>query len=212
MIWSTPMWNLYHTLSEKCEDNIEKRQKVYLLIQKLSVAIPCGICKIHAVSYLFKEKKPIVFESRDNFNNFFYDFHNQVKKTRNLSLESKDVLEKYKSMDLNKMYREVLEMLILFGMPDDFTKKINDLYLENFSNLEGGVDINREYVKDPHNKKRILKRLGIKTKTINKKDLEITTEEKETKKKDTLSTLKSMLIVGGGLLMGKSKGIFKKNS
>ena len=70
-------------------------------------------------------------------------------------------------MDLNKMYREVLEMLILFGMPDDFTKKINDLYLESFSNLEGGVDINREYVKDPHNKKRILKRLGIKTKTIN---------------------------------------------
>ena len=212
MIWSTPMWNLYHTLSEKCEDEVEKRRKVYLLIQKLSIGIPCAICKIHACNYLFKEKKNSVFESKDNFKNFFYKFHNEVKKTRNLDLEGIDVLEKYKSMDLNKIYREVLEMLVLFGMSDEFTKKINELYLESFNDLEGGVGINSEYFKESSNTNRILKRLGIKTKKISEKDLNIDTQQKDKNKNKTLSTLKSLLLVGGGLLASKSNKIFKKNN
>ena len=27
MIWSTPMWNLYHTMCEKCDDDTEKLKK-----------------------------------------------------------------------------------------------------------------------------------------------------------------------------------------
>jgi hypothetical protein len=215
MIWSTPMWNLYHTLCEKCEDSKEKRQKVYELIQKLSIAIPCGICKVHAVSYLNTKKKNSIFKSREAFKMFFYDFHNDVKKTRKLSLEPEKVLDNYKSMDLNLIYREVIEMLILFGMPNDFTTKINDLYIESFDNLEGAKNINREYVKDPHNTKRILTRLGIKTKKINKKHIDpmdktSNSKTKECNSKPTFGNTLKLLLVGGGLLATKSKKIFKK--
>jgi hypothetical protein len=234
MIWSTPMWNLYHTMCEKCDDDSEKRKKLYELMQYLSYAIPCGMCKVHASSYLHKNKKNSVVLSKKNFKMFFYTFHNSVKETRKLKLESTDVLDKYKTMNLNDIYIDVIKMLVLFGMKDNYTTKINSLYLEIFGTggeYRGAGEINEAYVKDTNNRQKILDKLGVKTRKINKKDIDGSLDKKIESNKSIDGSLdkkiksnsinnksrsvntkpnilmNSLLLVGGGLLVSR----FKKN-
>jgi len=235
MIWSTPMWNLYHTMCEKCEDDTEKLKKLYELMQYLSYTIPCSMCKVHASNYLYKNKTDSVVLSKKNFKMFFYTFHNSVKETRKLKLESTDVLDKYKTMNLNDIYIDVIKMLVLFGMKDNYTTKINSLYLEIFGTVHGegeyrgACEINEAYVKDTNNRQKILHKLGVNTRKINKKDIDGSLDKKieYNKSIDFKPTIKSnsinnksrsvntkpnilmnsLLLVGGSLLVSR----FKKN-
>ena len=195
MFWSTPMWNLYHTLCEKSADSVEMRKQVYQIIYKLSDRIPCTICKIHSIDYL-KKRDNSIFKSKESFKLFFYNFHNNVKQSKKLPLELEDVLDKYKTMDLNVIYIEVVEMLVLFGMKDDFTTNINDLYLKIFDNLDGAKDINSAYMKDPINKKRILNTLGIKDPILNTLGMKDNNKNRNRSTKRIAKTLKVLLMVG----------------
>ena len=115
MIWSTSMWNLYHTMCEKCEDDTEQLIKLYELIRDLSSLIPCYSCKSHSIKYLNENKNDSVFISKNNFKMFFYTFHNSVKenKKKKLELEPIDVLEKYERMDLNEVYLDTIKLLMV---------------------------------------------------------------------------------------------------
>ena len=74
MIWSTPMWNTFHTMCEKCEDNTEKFIKLYELIQYLSSVIPCYSRKSHASNYLDKNKKKVYLYQKIILKCFFIIF------------------------------------------------------------------------------------------------------------------------------------------
>ena len=169
MIWSTPMWNFFHTMCEKCENDSEKLKKLYELIQYVSNEIPCYMCKKHASNYLHKNKEDSIFLSKNNLKLFFYNFHNSVKQTRKLKLDPPDILNKYKTMNLNEIYIDVIKMLVLFRMKDDHTTKINRMYLEIFGPVyaEGASEINEAYVKDTNNRQKILDKLKIKTRKMN---------------------------------------------
>lgn len=222
-------------MCEKCDDDSDKLKKLYELIQYLSYTIPCGMCKVHASNYLYKNKTDSVVLSKNNFKMFFYNFHNSVKETRKLKLESTDVLNKYKTMNLNDVYVDVIKMLVLFGIKDNYTTKINNLYLEIFGTVygEGAGEINEAYVKDTNNRQKILDKLGVKTRKINKKDIDGSLDKKiESNKsidfKPTIESnsinnksrsksrsintnpnilMNSLLLVGGGLLVSR----FNKN-
>jgi len=219
MIWSTPMWNLFHTMCEKCDDDTEKLRKLYELIEYFSHIIPCGLCKQHASNYLHKNKTDSVTLSKNNFKIFFYNFHNSVKKTRKLKLESIDVLDKYKTMNLNEVYLDTIKILLILRLKDTQTVKINKLFIEIFgsAHTKGIDEINEEYVKDDNNKREIFKKIGVNRKQTNKKYIDkLPVKPIEMKKgifRSSKSRLiknkqiknkqskKSLFLAGGGLLL-----------
>ena len=156
MIWSTSMWNLYHTMCEKCEDDTEQLIKLYELIRDLSSLIPSYSCKSHSIKYLNENKNDSVFISKNNFKMFFYTFHNSVKenKKKELELEPIDVLEKYERMDLNEVYLDTIKLLMVLRIgripktttnsnytPENIVKmnentvKMNKLFIENIAKI-----------------------------------------------------------------------------
>ena len=169
MIWSTPMWNTFHTMCEKCEDNTEKFIKLYELIQYLSSVIPCYSCKSHASNYLDKNKEKSIFVSKNNFKMFFYNFHNNVKQRKKIKLESLDVLNKYKTMNLNEVYLDTIKILMVLKMKNTHTIKINKLFIEIFGSAHAkGIDeINEDYFKDSNNRQEIFKKITANRKQSN---------------------------------------------
>ena len=186
MIWSTPMWNLFHTMCEKCEDDTEKLRKLYKLIQYLSSVIPCYSCKTHASNYLNKNKEDNVFLSKNNFKMFLYTFHNSVKEKKKIKLESVDVLNKYKIMNLNEVYLDTIKILTVLNMKSTHTVKINKLFIKIFGSVHTkGIDkINEDYAKDPTNKQKIFRKITEnRVQTNNKNIHKLPIKAIETKKK-----------------------------
>lgn len=102
--WGTPTWYLFHSLAERVDE--EKYKKHYMImwnfIKEICSALPCPYCQAHATRYVFNI--PITsIDTKEKLINVLFKFHNDVNlRTGKLSM-SREVLEKYKSSNLNKI-------------------------------------------------------------------------------------------------------------
>jgi len=95
--WGTPLWMFFHIISLKIHEEYFIKNKHFIihhLINEMINKIPCEYCRGDAVN-VYKHNKHKI-QSKEQFINFFYEFHNHVNKKTNTKLPSKDILEQYK--------------------------------------------------------------------------------------------------------------------
>jgi len=78
-VWGPAVWTLFHTLSEKINEDAYKRYflQLFYYIIRICKFLPCPDCSEHASNFLAKIK-PNEFKNKDEFKNFIYLFHNKV--------------------------------------------------------------------------------------------------------------------------------------
>lgn len=86
-IWGRALWIFFHTFGTKINKDFFMGNRIYILniTQKLLSCIPCDMCKKHALQYI--KKHPLyIIKTKENYISYFFDFHNEVNKIRNVQL------------------------------------------------------------------------------------------------------------------------------
>jgi hypothetical protein len=130
--WGTPTWYLFHSLAEKV--NEEKYKKHYMImwnfIKEVCAALPCPYCKAHATNYV-NGISILNINTKQKLITTLFNFHNDVNLRTGKRTVGVEVLEKYKSSNLNKIlelfYRRFFVSYIGRRHFDDWIKnKIKD--------------------------------------------------------------------------------------
>ena len=103
--WGNVTWILFHSIIEKIKDDtpINVIKMVFDNIKLICSNLPCPYCKDHAMSYLNNYKK-YNFDTKEKLKIFFFTFHNNVNKKLNKPIMKLDILEKYKTANLNNIF------------------------------------------------------------------------------------------------------------
>ena len=78
-VWGPAVWTLFHTLTEKINENAYKKLylQLFYFIVRICKNLPCPDCSNDASIFLAKIK-PTDFKNKDDLKNFIYLFHNRV--------------------------------------------------------------------------------------------------------------------------------------
>ena len=102
--WGTPTWYLFHSLAEKVDE--EKYKKHYMIvwnfIKEICGSLPCPYCKAHATNYV-NGISIININTKEKLIKTLFNFHNDVNLRTGKMRMGEEVLEKYKSSNLNKI-------------------------------------------------------------------------------------------------------------
>ena len=105
--WGNITWYLFHGIAEKIKEDkfSENKELIINIIKSICANLPCPECSDHATKTL----NTINFNSintRDEFKDFLFKFHNIVNKRTNK--------EEYKKEELDKKY-SIIIMPIIFN-------------------------------------------------------------------------------------------------
>ena len=104
--------------------------------------LPCPFCAEHATMLLNKYKYYNKIKKKDDLKQFILEFHNIVNKKTKKPLQDKTILNKYKSININKL-------LQLWNY--HFTLDIHDLHL--FKKKNDILNIKRKITNEINNHK-----------------------------------------------------------
>ena len=156
ILWSHPTWKIFHTLTanmiEELFDEIFKIECIDLFT-KICWAIPCGLCRVHAIEKIKKLIKDEIKTARD-LEIFFYNFHSDVNAITRNELYPLDKLIKYKQKSVKiaiKEFKNVLEIYyrnpILLNQFNDFTSKYQDKFT-HYKKVTNKKDKSKDKLKD----------------------------------------------------------------
>jgi hypothetical protein len=105
LLWGTFTWILFHWITEniKEEHYLDEREKLIFIIKRICNYLPCPDCRSHAAEYLKQYEINNNSKTRDDLSNYMHFFHNFVNIRTKKNFESKDILLKYKTADINKI-------------------------------------------------------------------------------------------------------------
>tara|TARA_B100000927_G_scaffold281697_1_gene267514 strand:+ start:434 stop:1024 length:591 start_codon:yes stop_codon:yes gene_type:complete len=102
--WGTPTWYLFHSLAEKVDSL--KYEKHYMVMWKFIIdicsSLPCPFCKTHAVNYTSVIPTSSI-NTKEKLITVLFNFHNDVNLRTGKGIQSREVLDKYKNSNLNKI-------------------------------------------------------------------------------------------------------------
>lgn len=102
MKWGEPTWFLFHVLAEKVREDQFANIRVELLnvVYTICSNLPCPDCANHAITYLNGINYRAI-QTKEQFKQLFFVFHNTVNAKKNLPIFPRDELEtKYSQMEL----------------------------------------------------------------------------------------------------------------
>lgn len=101
MRWGAPTWIFFHTLAEKVsEEHFALIRKPLLnMVSNICANLPCPDCAGHAREYMSKINFNTIQTKRD-FINLFYVFHNTVNERKGFPIESPEILSTYANYNL----------------------------------------------------------------------------------------------------------------
>ncbi len=101
MRWGAPTWIFFHTLAEKVsEEHFALIRKPLLnMVSNICANLPCPDCAGHAREYMSKINFNAIQTKRD-FINLFYVFHNTVNERKGFPIESPEILSTYANYNL----------------------------------------------------------------------------------------------------------------
>ena len=99
-IWGPSVWRLFHTLSEKINENayIALSPQLFNFFVRICKFLPCPYCSTDASNFLAKIKLSSI-KNKSEFKNTFYLFHNYVnakKRRRLFNYANMHMYSKYK--------------------------------------------------------------------------------------------------------------------
>ncbi len=105
-IWGMITWYMFHVIAEKIKPEffVVARQHMIDFVMQISHNLPCPICAEHAKQHL-KRVNFNNIQTKEQFKHFVFAFHNRVNEDLGKPIQSLDVLERYKSADLNTIIR-----------------------------------------------------------------------------------------------------------
>ena len=102
--WGNVTWILFHSIIEKIKDDTPN-QTIKMLFENIKLIcnnLPCPYCRDHATSYLNNYNK-YNFDTKEKLKLFFFTFHNNVNKNLNKKIMNIEILDKYKTANLNNI-------------------------------------------------------------------------------------------------------------
>lgn len=108
MAWGPPIWNLFHTMAEKVNEDkyLSVAQELVGFIRRICSLLPCPDCQNHAIKYWSTTKYNLT--TKQGLKDFLFNFHNDVNKRKDRPLEDPNVLNNYKSNNLARVYNEFI--------------------------------------------------------------------------------------------------------
>ena len=102
--WGTPTWYLFHSLAEKVNEHKYKKHYIIMwnFIKEICSSLPCPYCKAHATNYV-NGISIININTKEKLITTLFNFHNDVNVRTGKRSVGVEVLEKYKSSNLNKI-------------------------------------------------------------------------------------------------------------
>lgn len=110
--WGPSIWYLFHTLSFKIKEEDFHGIRVELLdmIKIICKNLPCPSCSQHATAYMQRLDYNSI-QSKDDFKQFFYNFHNDVNKRIEKSFFSfEDLDNKYESANTLNIIKNFMQV------------------------------------------------------------------------------------------------------
>ena len=104
--WGEPTWYFFHVFAEKIVNDfyIKNKNEVDELIFSICANLPCPYCKEHAVNYL-KKNKLIFVKNKEQLKMYFFNFHNDVNKSKKQKIFNIDILKKYEHVSIVNAYK-----------------------------------------------------------------------------------------------------------
>ena len=102
MKWGEPTWFFLHTMAEKINEEKfpEVRKNLLEIVYSVCTNLPCPDCSNHAKIYLDKINFNTI-QTKDDFRNMLFIFHNSVNARKGFTLFSyDDLLSKYSSANM----------------------------------------------------------------------------------------------------------------
>ena len=119
--WGKYTWYLFHALAEKINNNHFDKGCIKIInwVKLICLNLPCPYCAEHASMLLNKYSLYHKIKNKENLKMFLFEFHNIVNKKTKKIIETNDILNKYESINLNKL-------LQLWN--HNFVLNVNDLH------------------------------------------------------------------------------------
>ena len=110
-VWGPPIWTLFHTLIEKINEKYHHiiYQQLFNIIKQICTYLPCPECSTDAVIFLSKIKIQTL-NTKVNFKNMIYLFHNYVNKKKHKPLFNYTNINIYKGKNLVNVIKNFLNV------------------------------------------------------------------------------------------------------
>lgn len=120
-VWGRITWFMFHIIAEKIKPEFFTIARTDLLnfITQISYNLPCPICSDHARKNLSRVNMNLI-QTKDDFKHFVFAFHNKVNVDINKPIESLDILEKYKTANMDK----IIEIFIYVHNRESYSNKL----------------------------------------------------------------------------------------
>jgi hypothetical protein len=100
-VWGPAVWTLFHTLSEKIDENAYPHliNSIFNIIVRICKFLPCPECAKDASSFLARINIKD-YKTKLEFKNMLYLFHNYVNAKKRKPLFNYTYINKYKNLNL----------------------------------------------------------------------------------------------------------------
>lgn len=109
--WGPKTWNFLHCLAchIKEENFVGYRSKLLEIVSNVCNNLPCPDCRNHAVLSM-KNANTHLIQTKQDFINFIFMFHNRVNKSINKPEADKLILQRYQSMNIMDVTQKYIEL------------------------------------------------------------------------------------------------------
>ena len=110
-IWGPPIWTFFHVLAEKINEKMYPSYRIQLLniIKTICSALPCPECSQDASMFLAKIKLQTL-NTKDDFKNMLYFFHNYVNTKKRKPLYKFSDLAIYKKYNIIYVFNRFISV------------------------------------------------------------------------------------------------------
>jgi hypothetical protein len=107
--WGEPTWFLFHTLSEKINEDSFKsiREDLLNVFYSICTNLPCPDCANHAKQYLDNVNFKAI-QKKQQLIDLFYHFHNEVNARKGYDTYPYNKLDKYKSANTSNIIKNFM--------------------------------------------------------------------------------------------------------
>jgi len=110
-IWGPPIWTLFHTLADHINEDFfgNIKHSLFSFIRRICNFLPCPECSQHATMFLAKVNINKI-NSKTDFKNMLYIFHNTVNKRKRKQLYNYANIEKYKKYNIGAAFNKFVSV------------------------------------------------------------------------------------------------------
>ena len=112
-LWANAYWSFFHSFSCNLNKKYLTQNNIKLInifVKRLIYTIPCEKCRIDTVNY-FENNNFDSIHTKENYEIFFYKFHNYVNSKTNKPIAKYNILNNYRNISSLQYLRKIDALL-----------------------------------------------------------------------------------------------------